>query len=276
MQDVVDRVVAYYATHGRHDLPWRQPSADGTFDPYAILVSEIMLQQTQVSRVTPKYLAFLQQFPSIQVLAQASLASVLQAWSGLGYNRRAKHLWLAAQVVKEADTFPQTIDALCALPGIGPNTAGAIAAYAFDQPSEYLETNIRTVFIHHLYPEADKVSDVELRPFVHEALQLAKKQGLSPREWYWALMDYGTYLKQTAGNASRRSAGHSKQSAFEGSKRQVRGRVLRSLGQAKMLRQELEKIIPDPRLSAVLDELQAEELICNQNGWYGLGNVVQS
>ena len=276
MQELIERVVAYYATQGRHDLPWRQPTPAGGFDPYAILVSEIMLQQTQVLRVIPKYQAFLERFPSAAMLARAPLADVLQAWSGLGYNRRAKHLWLAAQQIVSAGAFPQSIAELCALPGVGPNTAGAILAYAYNQPSTFIETNIRTVFIHHLFTDSDKVSDKQLMPYISQAVQRAAHEGLEPREWYWALMDYGTYLKQSVGNVARRSAMHSKQSAFEGSRRQVRGQVLRALAPAAVSRDQLRLIIPDDRLEAVLQDLTKEKLIYYQNGWYGLGNMIQS
>ncbi|HET9174252.1 MAG TPA: hypothetical protein VFN56_03145, partial [Candidatus Saccharimonadales bacterium] len=135
----------HYEAHGRHDLPWRQPNAAGRFDPYAITVSECMLQQTQVSRVLGKYQEFLAQFPTVAALANADLGAVLRVWSGLGYNRRAKFLWQTAQLVLSSSSqqFPRSLPELVALPGIGANTAGAILAYAFNEPAVFVETNIR-------------------------------------------------------------------------------------------------------------------------------------
>ena len=143
IHDFQSMVWDYFETHGRHDLPWRLPTDRG-FDPYAIMVSEIMLQQTQVGRVIPKFQAFMKQFPTVQALASAPLSDVLQAWSGLGYNRRAKFLWQAAQqvVTDYAGVMPKTLEDLVRLPGIGKNTAGAIMAYAYDQPVYFIETNI--------------------------------------------------------------------------------------------------------------------------------------
>lgn len=187
----------YYATHGRHDLVWRIPHEHG-FDPYAIMVSEIMLQQTQVVRVVPKYQAFMAQFPTIQALADAPLADVLAAWSGLGYNRRAKFLWQAAKAVVEhyGGVMPRTVTELTTLPGVGKNTAGAIAAYAYNSDAVFIETNIRTVFIHHFFADDSAVRDASLEPFICQTVRAARETvGRSPREWYWALMDYGTYLK---------------------------------------------------------------------------------
>lgn len=199
-------VWAYYRTHSRYDLPWRQPDATGQFNPYHILVSEVMLQQTQVSRVVPKYYDFIATFPDPKTLAEATLAEVLAVWSGLGYNRRAKFLWQSAvQLHTEAtDIFPHEVDALERLPGIGYNTAGAIAAYAFNKPVVFVETNIRTVIIHHFFADQTQVTDKQLVPILQAALEdLPKDQ--TPRTWYWALMDYGTHLKQTVGNRDRKS-----------------------------------------------------------------------
>lgn len=167
-----ETVWEYYRRHGRHDLLWRQPEADGRFDPYKILVSEIMLQQTQVPRVLPKFVEFLTRFPTVQALAAAPLGDVLAAWNGLGYNRRAKFLWQAAQkVVNDFDgVFPSTSEALVTLPGVGANTAGAILAYAFNQPAVFLETNVRTVFIHHFFKDSDLVTDAQLLELVKASL----------------------------------------------------------------------------------------------------------
>lgn len=261
-------VWGYYRMYGRHDLPWRQPAGDGTYNPYHIVVSELMLQQTQVSRVIPKFEVFIRQFPTWGDLAAASLADVIRAWSGLGYNRRAKFLWQTAQAVTEHydGVLPQSVKELAALPGIGPNTAGAILAYAFNQPVLFIETNIRTVFIHHFFADQESVADKDLVPYI---------QGTVPadevREWYWALMDYGTHLKQTVGNVSRASASYAKQSAFVGSRRQIRGQVLRLLGERMRTSSELSQLITDERLPAVLDDLVNEGFVTANQQHYHLG-----
>ncbi len=159
-----DTVRDYYLSHGRHELPWRLPETDGSFDPYEIMVSELMLQQTQVNRVIPKYLAFIDAFPTASALADASLGDVLVAWQGLGYNRRAKFLWQAAQqIVNEwHGVWPQEAARLTALPGVGINTAGAIAAYAFNQPVIFIETNVRSVYFHHFFNDQSDVADKDL------------------------------------------------------------------------------------------------------------------
>lgn len=252
----------YYHDYGR-DLPWRRPEADGTFDPYKIMVSELMLQQTQVSRVIPKYLQFLKVFPTTESLAQAPLADVLRQWSGLGYNRRAKFLWQSAQQIR--GSFPETLDELIKLPGIGTNTAGAILAYAFNQPVVFIETNIRTVYIHHFFPGQIDVTDKQLLPLLEKTLDAEH-----PREWYWALMDYGSYLKTTVGNLSQNSRHYAKQSTFHGSKRQIRGQVLRELAGTNKTFSQLKTTIQDERLRAVLDDLTKEGLIQYNNHDYSL------
>lgn len=215
-------VYAHHTLRGRHTLPWRK-----THNAYRILVSEIMLQQTQVDRVIPKYTAFLKQFPDVETLAEASLGDVLRAWQGLGYNKRAKMLHLCARCVvgEYGGRMPKSYEALCALPGIGPYTAGAIMAFAYNLPSVMIETNIRTVYLHHFFPDTKKVRDSALMPIIEKTVDHN-----NPREWYAALMDYGTFLKKTVGNVSRKSAHHTKQAKFKGSNREVRGVILRYLG----------------------------------------------
>jgi len=265
--DFITTVWDYYHEHGRHDLPWRRPAADGRLDPYAIMVSELMLQQTQVSRVIPKYEAFLQQFPTVADLAQADLGDVLKAWSGLGYNRRAKFLWQTAGIVSRDfdNVFTPTVEGLVQLPGIGKNTAGAILAYAFNQPVVFIETNIRTIYIHHFFADRDDVADAEILALVTDTLDRE-----NPREWYWALMDYGSYLKKTAGNASLRSKAYIKQSAFHGSRRQVRGQILKALTAGEASLERLEFLITDERLLAVLADLVSEQLISQTPEGYRL------
>jgi A/G-specific adenine glycosylase len=259
-------VWAYYATHGRHDLPWRLAGPDGTFDPYRILVSEIMLQQTQVPRVLPKFLAFTTQYPTFAALAAPPIGDVLKAWSGLGYNRRAKFLWQTAQAVcnEYGGILPDTQAALVKLPGIGVNTAGAVLAYAYNKPVVFIETNIRTVFIRHFFSGQQTVHDRDIADMVAATLPD------NPREWYWALMDYGTHVKQTEGNLSKSSAHYAKQSAFHGSKRQLRGMVLKLLGERPMTEAELGRLITDERLAMVLNDLVAEQLITKHANYYQL------
>lgn len=217
-------VYDYYEQAGRHDLPWRQ-----TTNPYHIMVSEIMLQQTQVDRVIPKYLAFIARYPTPQALAAASLKDVLTMWQGLGYNRRAKSLWLAAQYITDTleGVFPGTYDTLQELPGVGPYTAGAILAFAYNQPVPIIETNIRTVFLYHFFPTQTEVTEEELLAHINATLDTT-----APRRWYAALMDYGTYLKREQGNQNTRAKNYRPQSTFRGSNREVRGAIIRYLATA--------------------------------------------
>jgi A/G-specific adenine glycosylase len=257
----------YFQQSGRHDLPWRLAGIDGEFDPYAIMVSELMLQQTQVQRVIPKYQEFLRRFPALQDLAAAELGAVLTAWSGLGYNRRAKFLWQAVQkIAQEYDgIFPQTSVELISLPGIGKNTAGAIQAYAFNQPVVFIETNIRSVYIHHFFTDQTDVTDADILQIVASTVDSEH-----PREWYWALMDYGSYLKKSVGNASKHSKTYTKQSAFHGSRRQIRGQVISLLTGSSLSFDKLTFQINDERLLAVLNELEAEGLIRRTGDSYQL------
>lgn len=232
-----------YAAHGRSDLPWRKLPPN----PYHILVSEIMLQQTQVPRVLPKFNEFLMKFPSLEALAAAALADVLRAWNGLGYNRRAKYLWEAAQMCN--GQLPTTHEQLVMMPGVGPNTAGAIMAYAYNQPSIFIETNVRTVYLNWFFPGQSDVPDSAIRSLLEQTLDHER-----PRDFYWALMDWGTVLKQSE-NASRRSKHYTKQSKFEGSRRQLRGLVLRQLAAGS------QPFSDDGRLAGVLEDLAREGLI---------------
>lgn len=216
----VETVWEHYRLHGR-DLPWRQTS-----DPYRILVSEVMLQQTQVSRVVPKYEEFLDAFPSVEALADAPVADVLAVWSGLGYNRRALLLKRAAEaiVAEGGGVVPDTLEGLTALPGIGHATASQVLAFAYNVGVPFIETNVRAVYLHEFFPGAEDVPDSAILPIVEATLDAER-----PREWFWALMDYGTYLKATHANPSRRSRHHLRQGRFEGSSRQLRGRLIAEL-----------------------------------------------
>lgn len=203
------------------DLPWRR-----TADPYAILVSELMLQQTQVARVVPKYEAWMARFPDAASLAGAPAEEVLALWSGLGYNRRALALHRAAKAIVAdfGGVPPRDEAALRTLPGVGPYTSRAVLAFAFDLPSPFLETNIRTVFLKHFFPGEEGVPDSAL-----EAVAAATLDRAAPRRWYTALMDYGAEIKRAEGNHSVRGASYKKQAPFATSFRRVRGAVLKHL-----------------------------------------------
>ncbi len=225
-----ERVLEFYHRNGRHSLPWRK-----TTDPYHILVSEIMLQQTQVSRVMVKYPLFISAFPGIQSLAKASLTEVLSVWKGMGYNRRAIALRDIAGIVVSgfSGVIPDDETVLSGFPGIGKATASSIVAFAFDRPVVFIETNIRRVYIHCFFSDQAPVSDREILPLVTRTLDCEH-----PREWYYALMDYGAELGRNIPNPNRRSTHYHRQPAFEGSDRQLRGRVLGLLLQDGILAKE--------------------------------------
>ena len=258
-------VLGYYQDHGR-DLPWRR-----TADPYAALVSEVMLQQTQVPRVIPKYEAFIARFPTVNALAAAPLADVLALWSGLGYNRRAKSLKAAAEVIvgKHDGCVPNTVEGLTSLPGVGYATAAQILAFAFGVGVPFLETNVRSVILHHFFADAEQVPDAALLPLVEATLDRQ-----DPRTWYWALMDYGTYLKRALPNPSRRSAHHARQARFEGSNRQLRGWLLRELtarpGQSADVLATAAPSFPGDMVAAALAALTAEGFLVETAGRFSI------
>lgn len=223
-------IYAYYNRRGR-SLPWRR-----TVNPYHILVSEIMLQQTQVSRVVEKYSSFIKKFPTFAALAATPVYHVVKAWHGLGYNRRALALKKIATIItaQHKGKLPSSLEELKKLPGIGPATAASIAAFAFNKPTVFIETNIRTVFIHFFFKKRTAVHDREIMPLVRQTLDHT-----NPRRWYWALMDHGAMLKKNYGNLSRRSAHYVKQSPFAGSNRQLRGMILNILTQQPTISQAL-------------------------------------
>lgn len=189
-----------------------------------------MLQQTQVDRVVPKYREFVTKYPTVKKLAEAALSDVLRLWQGLGYNRRAKMLHMAARTIvsQHRSKVPHDFNALVHLPGIGPYTANAVRAFAFNIPDIVVETNIRAVYIHHFFPSETKVSDDEIIPYIQATL-LPKKSC----EWYSALMDYGAHIKATTPNPGRRSKHHIKQKPFKGSDREIRGAVLKLLARGE-------------------------------------------
>lgn len=258
----VQLIKKYYQKSGRHDLPWRH-----TTDPYKITVSELMLQQTQVPRVLLKYKEFLKAFPTIQKLAKAPLSDVLRVWSGLGYNRRAKFLHQLAQMVvhEYKGKFPTTIEGLQTLPGIGPYTAGAIYAFAYNKAWPVIETNIRSVYIHHFFKDKEGISDKELMPIIERTIQKR-----NPREWYWALMDYGAHLKASGIKNNSKSKHYTKQSKFEGSKRQIRGAIMRELLKGEKTGTQIAKSInkEKERVKEVLEDLVREGMVNKEKGKY--------
>jgi A/G-specific adenine glycosylase len=264
-------VIDQYYEENARELPWRL-----TEDPYEILVSEIMLQQTQVERVLNKYGPFLNRFPSFRDLAQAPLRDILVAWQGLGYNRRAQALQGIAQRVMADFTgrLPADREALESLPGIGTATSGALMAFAFQQPVVFLETNIRRVYLHFFYPEVEAVPDKMLLPLI-----LLTMDALRVRPWYYALMDYGAMLKKMIPNPNRRSAHYSRQSPFPGSDREIRSRILRLFLKNPELPEKaiLTGIPTDPhRIKRILRQLIEERFLLCQEGSYCLATGLEA
>lgn len=216
----------FYHDHKR-EMPWRD-----TRDPYKILVSEVMLQQTQVSRVLKKYPEFIKAFPNPEILAKAPLTQILAVWQGMGYNRRALALKAIANKVVRGykGVVPRDHSLLIKLPGIGENTAGAIVAFAFNIPVAFIETNIRRVYIHFFFKKSHSVSDKEILKLVKKTVDIK-----NPREWYYALMDYGAMLAKITKNPNQKSRHYTKQKPFKGSNREVRGLILNLLLQGGSL-----------------------------------------
>jgi A/G-specific adenine glycosylase len=246
---------AYFVSH-RRDLAWRNTS-----DPYHILVSEMMLQQTQVARCIIKYQEFIDAFPTLDALAHASMLDVLAVWKGLGYNRRAYFLKSIAEQVTHTmgGVFPALYDEQIRLPGIGQSTAGALQAFAFGKKYPFIETNIRTVYLHFFFGENNArtharrtsnsttptstpttasasttvsptgtVSDSEITSLLIKTLAHIDEKEV--KDFYYALYDYGAMLKQSLGKKStelhQKSTHYKKQSTFKGSTRQLRALIL--------------------------------------------------
>lgn len=256
-------VWAYYKKSGRHDLSWRR-----TRDPYRILVSEIMLQQTQVERVKKFYPAFIKKFPTAKTLAKAPLSAVLRAWQGLGYNRRAKMLQTAAKEL--AMQKIETIADLETLPGVGPYTARAVAAFAWNEDTVFIETNIRTAVIEHFFPEQKEVSDAQIEEVLYDALPEGEA-----RLWYSALMDYGASLKRSGISHNAKLKSYAKQPAFSGSLREARGALLRALVAGPASPARLVDLLGEPRraqMRTALRALFAEGLIKKDGRNYALAD----
>jgi A/G-specific adenine glycosylase len=241
------------------DMPWRRDTR-----PYYILVSELMLQQTQVERVIPKFEAFIRAFPDESTLAQANLAEVLTLWQGLGYNRRAKYLHDSAKHIVQFyySSFPTQVHNLLSLPGVGKNTAGALRVYAFNQPEAFIETNIRTVYFYHFFHPLDSIADNEILPLLQQTINHSQ-----PRQFYWALMDYSSWLKRQGIKNVGQSKHYKKQSRLEGSVRQVRGQIIKQLAESGLAEAELERRVGvDERFDMALSGLVREGLVEYANG----------
>jgi len=249
-----NHVKKYYIEFGRDDLPWRCERS-----PFNAFLSEVMLQQTQVPRVVEKYLLFRDNFNSFEDIANAPQSQIVQLWQGLGYNRRALFLHRAAKMI--VDDFngelPQSREELEKLPGIGPATSASLMVYAFNIPVPFIETNIRAVYIHHFFEDQTGVDDSQLLPIIERTLDRN-----DPYHWYSALMDYGTMIKSEHKNPSRRSKHHSTQSKFSGSKREVRGKIIRELSMNEyIIKSDLLKIIDDIRCVDVMAGLIQEGFV---------------
>ena len=249
-KELIQTVWNHYKKQGR-DLPWRHDTTT-----YRVVVSEIMLQQTQAQRVVRKFDSFMKKFPSWESLSVAPLREVLKEWQGLGYNRRALNLHKISQIaIKNKGKLPETYEELLELPGIGPNTAGSILAFAFNIPHPFIETNIRTVFIHFFFKKSrGKVHDKKLMPLIESALKNPKNKK-NPREWYYALMDYGSFLKQHEINPSRKSVHHIKQSTFKGSNRELRSHILKLIIKSPLQEADIIKSFPDKKSEAIVKNI---------------------
>ena len=239
-------------------MPWREDTR-----PYYVLVSELMLQQTQVPRVVPKFLAFIERFPDEKTLAKASLADVLKLWQGLGYNRRAKFLHEAAKMIVSefGGRFPTNESDLLRLPGVGKNTAGAIQAYAFNQPALYVETNVRTVYIHHFFADNFAVDDTQILELLAQTIDRE-----NPRAFYQSLMDYGSWLKSQGVRNNAQSRHYKKQSPLQGSIREVRGQIVKVLSEQSLTEPILRRrVTADERFEHALRTLVDDGLV-TKNG----------
>jgi A/G-specific adenine glycosylase len=258
--DDVRNCIWSYHTASRRSFPWRE-----VITPYRVVVSEIMLQQTQTYRVEPKFIAFVERFPDFATLAQAPFDEVLRYWKGLGYNRRAQNLQLIAQrLLAEHDgKVPVTPEAMLSLPGIGKATAASICAFTHNQSTLFLETNIRTLLIYFFFDATETIHDKELFPIAEKLLDTSR-----PREWYYALMDVGVLIKKRVGNLTRLSKHYTKQSRFEGSRRQIRGKILELLLEVQVSSlEELEALVNDKnnRTISVINELVEEKFLVFQD-----------
>ncbi len=252
------KILSFYAEKKR-DLPWRR-----TTDPYAILLSEIMLQQTQVDRVVAYYKRWLEKWPTIRDLAGASRAEVFREWLGLGYNNRAKNLHEAAKIISEKykGNVLAALEHYGELPGIGPYTAAAVHIFSANKGLITVDTNIRRILIHEFRLD-EKIADRELREIAGKCLPPGKS-----RDWHNALMDYGAMFLTSRKTGIRPKT---RQLQFEGSDRQVRSRILRHLLNGKDCSLgELRKIAgcDAKQLRRIVEGMAKDGIIGQRNGNY--------
>jgi A/G-specific adenine glycosylase len=226
-----------------------------------------MLQQTQTSRVSEKFINFVKNFPDFQSLANAPLDSILEAWQGLGYNRRAIALKKIAQIVIKdyKGELPDSIEVLESFPQIGKATASSIISFAFNKPTIFIETNIRRVYIYFFFFNKSNVNDKQILQIMEKTVDRD-----NPREWYYALMDYGVMLKKKHPDLHKKSAHYQKQAPFRDSNRELRGKILNFLLKKKTITQsELEinlKNIKSQRIMGIIHQLEKEGfIIVNQD-----------
>ncbi len=261
-------IMDFYRAHGR-GFVWRETS-----DPYHVLLSEMMLQQTQTSRVLPKYELFLSLWPTLEELAVSALDELLYHWKGLGYNRRALNLRKCAIISNQWGwTLPREQEQLRSLPGVGKATAAAIGAFSFQERTIYLETNIRRVILSCFFPEEDQVKDKELEKVLENLILRVD----DPKHWYYALMDYGVLLKYLLPNANIRSAHYAKQAKFKNSNRQIRGQLIHLLSEtgAKEKRDILTILshFEEERVSYCLVQLQKEGFVEEKSEVYRIAKA---
>ncbi|TFG16252.1 MAG: A/G-specific adenine glycosylase, partial [Promethearchaeota archaeon] len=216
MINTFQELIYSYYKNNKRDFPFRS-----NITSYKVLVSEIMLQQTQTNRVSDKFIEFIENFPDFKSLMDAPLEEILKVWQGLGYNKRAVALKeIATRVFKDYEgKLPMDIEVLKSFPQIGYNTACSILSFAYNIPTYFIETNIRRVYIYFFFPGSSSVSDKHILPIVRKTLDTK-----NPREWYYALMDYGVMLKKSHPELNKRSAHYRKQPKFLGSTRELRGK----------------------------------------------------
>lgn len=254
----------HYDAHARVSLPWRK-----SITPYRIWISEVMLQQTQADRVITFFNRWMKQFPTITSLAEASQVDLLHAWKGLGYNSRVLRLKKAAQQIinQYHGVFPRAYEDILDLPGIGPYTAGAITAFAYNKPATMIETNIRRVYLHYFFKNECNVHDNKLLGVIEQTIFVERS-----REWYWALMDYGAYLAKIIPNSNKRSRHYTVQKRFKGSDRQIRGKILELMLKKQMwsiesLTRGLNELSTDiERIESILTALDQEGFLKVTNG----------
>jgi len=256
-----ETVLSNYRQQGRK-FPWHFA------EPWGVMVSEFMLQQTRAERVIPYWENWMKIWPRPKDLAAASMETALRAWSGLGYNRRCRYLKESAAIIARDNNgrVPETPQALLPLPGIGPYMSAAIACFAYNYPVVFIETNIRSAVIHCFFSGRNDVRDSEIIPILEAALDCD-----DPRTWHYALMDYGAFLKKTTPNPSRRSAHYTMQSPFNGSFRQARGMVIKalvSMGQCSKEELKLASGLEEEKLYEVLEKLKKESFVAEDGGEY--------